>query len=246
MGKYEKRINEKSIPMADEILSLVNNLPAAGGGEDLQSTVAEQTAAVTALLAMVNRKVAENNGEGQYVWNKLTAEGGDFIDFVVSSDAEAYPNGGEQDGYWYELVEEGLNIAELFGFTEMAIDTFTLSADKTLSESPRAHSLGKQPKAVLIFSDIYSLPTTTTTYLKFAFGIAPSRIVSPVDSSSGIQGFNLYHRVSTSSGNRMACENDSMVNALTTGYVKFKEKSETLSPTIYFQSGVEYTMLTFA
>ena len=70
MGKYENRLNQNSIPMADEILSLVNNLPAAGGGEDLQSTVAEQTTAVNTLLKMVSRKIADHKGEGEYVWKK--------------------------------------------------------------------------------------------------------------------------------------------------------------------------------
>ena len=62
MGKYKDRLNENSIPMADRILSLVNNLQPAGGGEDLQGTVTEQTEAINALMAMVSRKIAENNG----------------------------------------------------------------------------------------------------------------------------------------------------------------------------------------
>ena len=82
-------------------LQIVNGV----NGEDLTDTVADQTTAVEELMKMVSRKIAMNNGEGQYVWKKLTAEGGDFIDFVVSADTGAYPNGGTQDGYWYELVD---------------------------------------------------------------------------------------------------------------------------------------------
>ena len=47
--------------------------------------------------------------EGAYVWEKLTAEGGDFIDFVVSDSETAYPDGAvHTDGYWYERVVEGV------------------------------------------------------------------------------------------------------------------------------------------
>ena len=103
MGKYEKRINENSRPMADSILSLVNNLPPAGG-EDLQGTVEEQNEAINELMKMVKRKVADHKGEGEYVWKKMTAKDGEFIDYVVSSDNGAFPNGGNLDGYWYEFV----------------------------------------------------------------------------------------------------------------------------------------------
>ena len=46
--------------------------------------------------------------EGQYVWKKLTAQNGTFVDYVTADSADAYPNGGMQDGYWYELVKEGI------------------------------------------------------------------------------------------------------------------------------------------
>ena len=43
--------------------------------------------------------------EGAYVWKKMTAEGGDFIDFVVSDIKSAYPDGAvHTDGYYYKLV----------------------------------------------------------------------------------------------------------------------------------------------
>ena len=43
---------------------------------------------------------------GTYVWKKLSAQGGTFIDFVVSDSTNAYPDGGTQGGYWYEKVQE--------------------------------------------------------------------------------------------------------------------------------------------
>ena len=47
-------------------------------GEDLVDTANTQTAAVEELLRMVNRKVADHNGEGQYVWKKYKVEGEDI------------------------------------------------------------------------------------------------------------------------------------------------------------------------
>lgn len=35
-----------------------------------------------------------------------------FIDYVVSSDSNAYPDGGEQDGYYYELISEPVDLAK--------------------------------------------------------------------------------------------------------------------------------------
>lgn len=50
---------------------------------------------------------------GLYVWEKLTAEGGDFIDFVVSDSETAYPDGAvHTDGYWYELFDSSVLIPE--------------------------------------------------------------------------------------------------------------------------------------
>ena len=43
--------------------------------------------------------------EGQYVWKKLTTEGGDFVDYVVSDDLSAYPDRGYVGQYWYERME---------------------------------------------------------------------------------------------------------------------------------------------
>lgn len=42
--------------------------------------------------------------EGAYAWKKKTAADGDFLCFVTSDDANAYPNGGMQDGYYYKRI----------------------------------------------------------------------------------------------------------------------------------------------
>lgn len=43
--------------------------------------------------------------EGLYVWEKYTAQGGDFLGYVVADDENSYPNGGELDGYWYQKYQ---------------------------------------------------------------------------------------------------------------------------------------------
>ena len=71
---------------------------------------------------------------------------------VVSYDKTTYPNGGEQDGYWYELVEEeGNNIASVFGFTKYALDTFVSSANVLQPTIP--HTLGETPQAYLLVAN---------------------------------------------------------------------------------------------
>ena len=78
--------------------------------------------------------------EGAYVWKKLTAEGGDFIDFVVSDQETAYPDGGMQGGYWYEKVVEGV----------AGIDFGEVTLASTASSVTVSHNLGVVPSWVAL------------------------------------------------------------------------------------------------
>ena len=60
---------------------------------------------------------------GQYVWRILTAEGGDFAGFIVSDEESAYPDGGMQDGHWYERYEPQ---TYLYGSEDLTAGTSTL------------------------------------------------------------------------------------------------------------------------
>ena len=102
--------------------------------------------------------------EGLYVWKKLTAQGGDFVDFVVSDNSNAYPDGGTQSGYWYEKVK---SITDFLGFTKYAEDEFTFSSRKDGSSASISHSLGVSPKMVLILS--YGNTFNTSNDIMFAF-----------------------------------------------------------------------------
>lgn len=49
------------------------------------------------------------SGLGIQTWKSYTVEGSEdkiFLDYVVSDNPTAYPDGAEQDGYWYERVKE--------------------------------------------------------------------------------------------------------------------------------------------
>ena len=94
--------------------------------------------------------------EGLYVWKKLTADGGDFIDFVVSDSETAYPDGDvHTDGYWYEKVKgfEGFLEGD---FSKFAVDKFTFAEDFACnSEGINGnvlfdHSLGVIPRMAIL------------------------------------------------------------------------------------------------
>ena len=127
MGKNKERLNSHNIDLS-AILADIQKLPPAGG-EDLQGTVEEQTEVVNALWRMVNRKVADHKGEGEYVWERYaydveTSTKGEFITYVLAIDSEAYVDGAvNDDGYWYELiVSSGTKVAE-YGMFFDAVNT---------------------------------------------------------------------------------------------------------------------------
>lgn len=91
--------------------------------------------------------------KGQYVWKKLTAEGGDFIDFVVSDDETAYPDGGEKDGYWYERFDNAVK----------GIDFGKVTLAETAEAVTVAHNLGVVPSWVAIIKTSLSSESSNRT-----------------------------------------------------------------------------------
>lgn len=152
-----------------------------------------------------------------------------FEDYVVADDESAYPDGAVQDGYWYELVEEGLT-PEMLGFTKMAIDKFTFST-RTAGNTPLNHSLAELPKFYILMSENNS----TTDY--------------DIISASGECG---YTGTSTSSYSSTGATR--FVRAATPDKVgKGTGGSTTNSDTIIigesvskFTAGIEYTLITMA
>lgn len=79
---------------------------------DIADAIREKTGGTDAIVADNFPSAIEAiPNKGEYVWKKLTTEGGELVDYVVSDDLSAYPDGGEQDGYWYER-ENGVEFAD--------------------------------------------------------------------------------------------------------------------------------------
>ena len=100
---------------------------------------------------------------GTYVWKKLTAEGGDFVDFVVNDTETAYPDGGMQEGYWYEKFNPATLISsnvrkdvDIWGIVgtlvegKAGIDFGTVTLSSSQSKVTVTHNLGKKPSFFLI------------------------------------------------------------------------------------------------
>lgn len=96
-------------------------------------------------------------------WNTeyIYAEPSDkmLVEYVVSDDPNAYPNGGEQDGYWYEKVNERAT----------AIDYGEVILTSNVESVTVTHNLGRTPLEVYLFPNdgsIYYKPSGyTASYL---------------------------------------------------------------------------------
>ena len=149
----------------------------------------------------------------------------ELVDYVVSNDAEAYPNGAvHTDGYWYELVGEGFDFEKIFNITQTAVNTYTPSSDIASSNAAIPHSLGVIPKVAII----YGYPTRLAGNLEQAVAFYPT---------SGT-GCSILAR-QEDSGYTMANGSNSDTKA-TSSTVKFSHG------TIWFKAGVEYTLITMA
>lgn len=239
-------------------LQIINGV----NGEDLTDTAADQTTAVTELLKMVNRKIAMNNGEGQYVWKKLTAEGGEFIDFVVSSDAETYPDGATHaDGYWYEIIDNYTGANPLtIGEAGATIPANTLL--ETALQIVNGVKAGiPLPSGYTKFAvDVFTPSSNTNIYQsgnpwKHSLGVTPKAIIvlgEPAkDSSVNAISRIIVDTVSTTSyawvgiarlKNGYNNPSGSIVNLTNTTF-NFQYNGNSSH---YFASGVKYTIITMA
>lgn len=84
---------------------------------------------------------------GLYVWKKLTAQDGDFLDYVVDNNESKYPDGGTQDGYWYEL----------FDLKSFGIDFGEVTLASSATPVTVNHNLGVTPSTVAIFPKIFDV-----------------------------------------------------------------------------------------
>ena len=159
------------------------------GVEDVTPEVTAQTPVITQIAENLgvtittpsgtNKQILQGNNanllniknnakkEGLYVWKKLTAEGGDFVDFVVSDSETAYPDGGLQDGYWYEKVVEGIP----------GIDFGTVTpTSSSLKQITINHALGIKPSyAVILKKSSWTLRWSDDIVLAGSSGFVEDR-----------------------------------------------------------------------
>ena len=84
----------------------------------------------------------------QYTGTKtIAAKIGDIVGYVVSDKEDAYPDKGEQDGFYYEKIELSI---DAFGCTKMETGSFTPSSSTSYKEI--THSLGVIPKYAFIWT----------------------------------------------------------------------------------------------
>ena len=180
-------------------------------------------------------KISDYLPHGAYVWKKLTAQGGDFIDFVVSDSETAYPDGAvHTDGYWYEKVVEGINIDEYENFKT---ETVTLASQST--DLP--HTYGEVPDLVIIEADPNLMAKDTTSDKGFVFAIRgagmrykaqPTEAEKSIFKSVGLKKYyySSAHKITTVDSNYIVVYADRIT------------LSSSFSDTFknYFKDGLEY------
>ena len=221
--------------------------------EDLAPEVTAQTPMISQILSNLGftadsasgtnkQKLQTNNANlakiedylphGTYVWKKLTAHGGDFVNFVVSEQSTAYPDGGTQDGYWYEKVVDGLDLS-LFGCTKYAVDKFTFSSNTTYKTTVN-HSLGEIPKFTFIIGP-EEYPSGTNTSIRVWRLIAQDSYFISYGGYIGRFSFNKFTDVDMYSS-----ELNKYLNRTASTININNDDSQS-----YF-AGVEYTLITMA
>ena len=168
---------------------------------------------------------------GLYVWKKLTAQGGTFVDYVVDNNESKYPDGGTQDGYWYERVMEGIDILSYGGFTKCAVDKFTFTTRSSLNSTTIPHSLGEKPRWFVIFAKTESDVEHDLLYASY---YRPS--------SQTILGFSHYYLRNGSSTSSTG--NSGTLNMDETQITRLIQSGE--SSSYKYGAGIEYTLITMA
>ena len=91
------------------------------------------------------------SGSGLYVWKKYSdSTKSDFIGYVISDDSAKYPDGGEQDGFFYETVTGSVPLEYLRG-TKVIKGSFTPSSDK--QSNTVTHNLNIRAKVAFVWAD---------------------------------------------------------------------------------------------
>lgn len=95
-------------------------------------------------------KSGGGSSKGLYAWKILTSKNGDFIDYVISDNANKYPDKTvHTDGYYYEKVIEGIDLSAT-EITKWEVGSFEVTSNSTTKTVN--HSLGVTPKIACCFN----------------------------------------------------------------------------------------------
>lgn len=164
------------------------------------------------------------------------------LDFVVSDDPTAYPDGGTQGGYWYEKVVEGVPLTGILGMQKIAVDYFTPTADTYLSGITLTHSLGAVPTTVFIMpvAKSYTLPADYNSYYILFHAFNAAKFISGATQwamvREAIVGASLKCSMITS-----AQHSPEIVTS-----TQFKADTNSGTGGSYLKAGVEYAIITAA
>ena len=151
------------------------------------------------------------------------------FEYVVSFDSTAYPNGGEQDGYWYELTEEGFDFTDILGYTRCSVTTFTFSSRTAVNNALTHPFVGDIPKFAMIVAK--SLVSTNSD-LYLAVGLKNT------DSNNGVINVTQQFVYSSSEEQKVGRNGVQFgVNRNATGNIFLDSNS------IYYAAGVEYYLI---
>lgn len=153
------------------------------------------------------------------------AEVGGFVEYVISDQEDAYPNGEVVGGYYYEKVGLKQAISGLFGFENFAVDTFTFADKQGLSGATINHSLGVSPQLIFI--------GTSKLFEKLQTGDIMNILTT--NSSGGLVVWKNSGYVTLAS----------TTNSATT-WSSTQIRLQATSYSNYFNAGVEYTLITMA
>lgn len=183
------------------------------------------------LFDKVNSKFYSNVGSGSYTGGNTTGNTlqtkGDYIGLVVSDNADAYPDIGIYDEFWYEKISDGVDLLSMFNCTKISIDKFTY-ATVTGGNIEIAHSLGEKPRFAIIYCE--GNPKKNNSYS------VVQNLMAVTDNTSDNRLYLIAWMLSYN-GEFFGMSKDT---------VKSDMSQKIPSAGVYYAEGTEYTLITMA